>query len=232
MRWRWILFDADGTLFDFEAAQVAALERTWRQAGMPELPDLLDRYRRINLDLWDRYERGLIDQDEVRLRRFADVLSELDHDIARAEPLADSFVANLSREGRLLDGADRLLEDLRGNFSLALVTNGIAEVQRGRLARSGIEHHFQAVTISGEIGTAKPAGAFFDAAFAACGDPDPAEVVIVGDSLTSDIRGGLDYGIATCWFNPEGRASADLRPDFDVADYSQLRQVLKPARSG
>ncbi len=227
MRYRWVFFDADGTLFDFDAAQTAALERTWTQAGFEPVPDLLARYQRINMALWEQYEQGLVSQAQLRVERFAGLLAELDHaDDGAADHLASTFVTNLSREGRLMDGARELLEELAGACSLAMVTNGIAEVQRGRIDAARVGELFDAIVISGEVGAAKPAAAFFDAAFTACAHPNRDDVIIVGDSLSSDIRGGLDYGVSTCWFNTDGREAAGVVPNHEVGNYNELRDVL------
>lgn len=227
MRYRWVFFDADGTLFDFDAAQASALGRTWTQAGFEPVPDLLARYQRINMALWEQYEQGLVSQAQLRVERFTGLLADLGHDDdGAADHLARAFVTNLSREGKLLDGARELLNELAGACSLALVTNGIAEVQRGRIDAAGVNDLFEAVVISGEVGAAKPAVAFFDAAFTACAQPEHEDVIIVGDSLSSDIRGGLDYGIATCWFNPNGREATGAVPHHEVDDYDSLRRLL------
>lgn len=234
MNYRWVFFDADGTLFDFDAAQAAALDRTWRSLDLDPVVDLLERYQRINLDLWRRYEQGLVSQDHVRMERFAALLENVGESPHRTEDVAQEFTANLSTEGQLFEGAKDLLGDLGSRFSMALVTNGLAEVQRGRIACSGIGHYFNTVIISSEVGAAKPAAEFFDAAFAASGDPDRDEVIIVGDSLSSDIQGGHDYGIATCWFNPDGN-EADGEwpvPDHTVGDYGALRRVLGTVDGG
>ncbi|MDX9954606.1 MAG: HAD-IA family hydrolase [Anaerolineae bacterium] len=121
------------------------------------------------------------------------------------EAFSTCYLERLGQAGHLLPGAVALLEALSGKIGLALITNGIAAVQRSRLACSDLERYFDAVIISEEVGAAKPDAAIFDAAFAAMGCPPKATVLMVGDSLTSDITGGIAYGLDTCWFNPQAK---------------------------
>jgi HAD superfamily hydrolase (TIGR01509 family) len=111
----------------------------------------------------------------------------------------------LGTAGGLVEGARELLDDLHGDVRLGLITNGYSEVQRPRLTHFDLSHYFEAVVVSSEIGHAKPSAAFFDHAFTALGSPDPATVLVVGDSLSSDIAGGRNAGTVTCWFNPAGK---------------------------
>ncbi len=202
MSYRWILFDADGTLFDFDRAEAEALAETWRQAGLASTPDVLSAYRRINGELWRELEHGEISQQRLRTTRFSRLLRELELDADPAQ-ISAAYPRNLSRCTHLLDGAADLLSLLSGRLGLVLLTNGIPDVQRPRFERSGIVDYFSAVVISGEVGAAKPSPEIFDEAFRRIGDPAKQDVLMVGDSLSSDIRGGAAYGIDTCWFNPK-----------------------------
>ncbi len=225
--YRWLLFDADGTLFDYDRAEAAALTATWREAGLP-LPDaLVDAYRRINGALWLAYEAGGIDQISLRVERFARLAGELEQAVD-AEALSRIYLRQLSRQSELIAGARELLEDVRRAHELALITNGIPEVQRPRIRRAGFDALFPVVVISGEVGAAKPAPEIFDEAMRRMGGPAKREVLLIGDSLSSDIRGGVDYGLDTCWYNP-GRqllAEGGPRPDYEIHELAELRAIL------
>ena len=229
MAYRWLLFDADGTLFDFDRAQEEALRKCWADAGLASADGLVPLFRSINEELWGLYERGETTQDCLRVERFERLLEAMAAEAA-ADDLARGFVDRLARHGTLYAGAADLLTRLAERHVLALVTNGIPEVQRSRIRHSGIEDLFSAIVISGEVGAAKPDARFFDAAFDRLGHPPRREVLIIGDSLSSDIEGGHAYGIATCWLNPDGAAvPAGVEPTHQVRRLADLPELLAPA---
>ena len=159
-----------------------------------------------------------------RTKRFRLLFDEIG---LRLDPQAFSpiYLRNLSLGSNLLEGAKEVLTVLRTRYSLALVTNGLAEVQRPRLERSAIRDCFEHVFISEEIGAAKPEKAFFDAVFQAIGNPPENEVMIVGDSLAADMQGGLNYGMATCWYNPRLIAT-QLPVTYQIAELRELLNFL------
>jgi len=208
MRYSWILFDADGVLFDYDSAERQALHDAWELTGREYGADALATYKRVNKELWGRFERGALDQDRLKVLRFEMLLQELG---AKADPgaMSDRYLESLGNNGGLLPGAREVLETLQGRVGMAMITNGIAKVQRGRLAQSGIRKYFSSIIISAEVGAAKPDPRIFDHAFESIGRPDKSEVLMVGDSLSSDIMGGVGYGLDTCWINPSGAAPTE-----------------------
>ena len=216
-RWDWILLDADGTLFDFEAAQAAALDGCLAAAGLPGGGRLLEPYKRIGGELWGLFEAGRISSSRLRARRFELLLAEQG---LEGDPLALSadYLSRLSARGELLPGALETVRELAGaGCRLWLATNGLAEVQRPRFAASPVTEHVEGVVISEEIGAAKPQAAFFDEAFRRMGGPPRARTLMVGDSWTADVAGGLGYGLDTVWINAEGLprpAEAALRAEL------------------
>lgn len=229
--YRWLLFDADGTLFDYDAAEAAALAAAWAGTGLPLLPELVDSYRRINAALWKSYEAGGISQTDLQIERFVRLIDELDGSRmdgpADANRLSLDYLDRLSQQTYLLSGARELLEWAHGRFRLALITNGIPDVQRPRIKRSGFDRFFPVVVISGEEGVAKPAAEIFDVALRRMGGPAREEILLIGDSLSSDIRGGVDYGIDTCWFNPAGRDLGDgPKPSYEIRQLGELREIV------
>ncbi|MEX0708293.1 MAG: YjjG family noncanonical pyrimidine nucleotidase [Woeseia sp.] len=198
------LIDLDHTLFDSDASELAAFSRTLGIAGVQPDDGQVEAFRRINLELWRQVELGQMIPQQVKLRRFERLVEELALD-ADAGAMAEAYVAGLANNGELYPGALEVLEALAESASLALVTNGLGEVQRARIERTGIRSYFDAIVISAEVGTAKPAQDIFNIAFDQLGAPQKETAVMVGDNLASDIRGGTNYGISTCWYNPRRR---------------------------
>lgn len=224
MKYRWLLFDLDNTLFDFDAAELKALASTFPQFGQAYTPEIGEAYHRINRELWQAFERGEITAVQLRTTRFQILFQTIGF---QADPAAfsDAYLANLATFPDLIDGADELIPRLSRTHYLALITNGLSDVQRPRLAASPIGDYFTAVTISDEIGIAKPDAGIFDAAFIAMGRPAKNDVLIIGDSLTSDIRGGVNYGMDTCWYNPAGQPNPNgLAPTYEIR---QLHEMLE-----
>ena len=200
MRYSTLLFDLDHTLLDSDASEIAAYAHTMQLIGLADPDDHFERYLRINHGMWAAVERGEIQPSEVRHRRFEQFVHEIGID---ADPMAmaDAFVWGLGAYGELYDGARELLDHLAGSVRLAMITNGLSDVQRARLDRLDLAGYFDAIVISSEVGATKPRPEIFDIAFEQLGAPAKDTAVMIGDSLTSDIRGGSDYGIDTCWFN-------------------------------
>ena len=199
--YHWLLFDADGTLFDYDQAERAALEQALGQIGIPFEPDYLPAYRRINQSLWQRVETAEITPALVKVRRFELLLAELKAPHSPSA-LSAAYLECLANCSQLVDGAAHVLAALHARHKIAILTNGLTVVQRGRLARSVIRHHITDIIISEEIGAAKPAKEFFDTAFARLGSPCKHEVLMIGDGWASDIQGAVQYGIDACWYNP------------------------------
>jgi len=203
MKYHAVLFDADGTLFDFHRAESYALEEAFRELGLTFSPEYRDPYEQINREVWRLFERGELSSVELRVLRFERFLEKIGADVD-AEAMSASYLSWLARAEFLLDGALQLVESLAGKVKLAIVTNGLKDVQRGRFGRSPIRSHFDSIVISEEVGVQKPDPAIFVHALESLDHEDKGSVLMVGDSLTSDIQGGVNFGIDTCWFNPAG----------------------------
>ncbi len=226
MSYQWLLFDVDNTLFDFDAAELNALARTFPQFGYTYAPEIGETYRQINRALWQAFERGELTAGQLRVTRFQHLFQAMG---LEADPVAfsDAYLSHLAACPDLVDGAAELIPRLSRTHYLGLITNGLADVQRPRLAASPISRYFTAVTISDEIGVAKPDPGIFDAAFAAMGHPAKNDVLIIGDSLTSDIRGGANYGIDTCWYNPGGKPNPNgLAPTYEIRHLHKLLAIV------
>lgn len=226
MSYRWILFDADNTLFDFDRSAREALQQTVEAHGHRFESDQVTSYERINACYWQAFERGEIDQDRLRVERFEELLPAIGMPTAIPGQFAEDYERNLSRGCHLLDGAEQILETLKPHVQLALITNGLKDVQRPRLANSPIRPYFRVILISEEVGAAKPDPRIFEIAFQRMGSPTRAEVLIVGDSLSSDIQGGSDFGIDTCWFNPTRKTrDRDVTVTFEIESLEELAPI-------
>jgi len=226
MRYPIVLFDADGTLFDFERTAAAALERTFDEYGLAYRPDHILTYRAIDERLWQALERGEITRARLLVKRFEEFLAAIG---ATADPKAfgDRYMGHVAHGTHLIEGAPEVIESLAGHARLALITNGFSTVQRSRFAQAPIADAFETIVISEEIGAAKPDPAIFDETFRRMGNPHKADVLIVGDSLSSDIAGGIAYGIDTCWFNPTGEpVPADLEIAHEIRALHDVPSIV------
>ena len=222
-----IFLDLDDTLLDFHRAERVALSATFESLGVPNDPDTLALYSRINRSCWERLERGEWTRNEVLVGRFELLFTEIGVD-------ADPVLTQATYEDKLcighyfLPGAEELLESLKGRYKLYITSNGTARVQDSRIASSGIAPYFDGIFISQRVGADKPSGVFFERVFSAISDFKREEAIIVGDSLTSDIKGGLDAGILTCLYNPGRRPGRlDIIPDYEIASLDELVPLLE-----
>lgn len=232
MKYQVVLFDADGTLFDFSRAEAYALEEAFRELGLGYRADYLNDYSIINHEAWRSFERGEITSEELRILRFSRFCDKLGIQ-ADPENLSRAYLSWLARAEFLLEGAKELVEALAGKIRLAIVTNGLKDVQRGRFGRSPIHKHFDEIVISEEVGMQKPDPAIFEHTLRSLGHADKSSVLMVGDSLTSDIQGGLNFGIDTCWYNP-GHADVPKSPTprYVVDALDQLLSICLPRNGG
>lgn len=221
-----IFIDLDDTILDFSAAEHAAISKTFRQVGMEPTPELLKRYVEINNLQWEAYERGEITRETVLVRRFELLFQELRSDLD-AQSTEDIYRGYLSIGHYFIDGAVEILEYLAPKYDLYLASNGVAATQYSRLKSANISHFFKEIFISEVTGSHKPEKAYFDYCFARIPNYDPTKALMIGDSLTSDIRGGKNAGIRTCWFNPKHKPHRpEIEPDYEVFSLEELKTIL------
>ena len=206
MPYKIALFDADNTLLDFNRAEREAVSICLTARGLPADEEIVSRYSRINDSHWKRLEQGLITRDRLKVERFAELFSTLGYG-GDSKRMAADYEEALSRQTYLVDGALELVRALHGQCRLFIITNGTAVVQKGRFGSSPLAPYFERCFISEEMGCNKPEEAFFDRVAAEISDFDPRRVLVIGDSLSSDIRGGINAGLDTCWFNPTGKSA-------------------------
>jgi 2-haloacid dehalogenase len=225
MKYEWLLFDADGTLLDYDLAEAKALERTFVDLRLPFPANCALAYQRINFQLWQEFERGLIDAKMLRVERFARLFAELQI-LADAEQFSGQYLANLMQQNDMIEGAEAVLRALHRRFRLAVITNGFKEVQHSRLSLTPVAGLFEAVFVSEEMGAAKPDPVFFEAVFDRIGRPQKHSALVIGDSLSSDIQGGNNYGLDTCWYNPRGKTvDTPLSITYEIRQLADLLQL-------
>ena len=231
-----LLWDVDGTLLDFIAAEKAAVQTLFREFGLGKCTDeMVERYSRINKEYWERLERGELSKPEILVRRFADFFASEGLDASKAPEFNEQYQVRLGDTVVFCDDSYELLSSLRGRVKQYAVSNGTVVAQTRKLRRSGFDRLLDGVFLSEELGYEKPATEFFDRVFAAIGEPDRERVLIVGDSLTSDITGGNRAGIRTCWYNPKGKTAPPdlLAPTgpirYEIRELMELAEILAAA---
>lgn len=224
---RHIFLDVDNTILDFNRAEAIAVEKTLSSLSIPCSPEIIRRYSQLNLAQWKLLEQGKLTRDQVKVRRYRLLFDELGTD-ASPEEAARIYEGILGEGHYFMEGAQEMLQALHGSFHLYLATNGTAAVQKSRLKSAGIEHFFEKIFISEELGCNKPETKFFELCFEKIPDLKKEEAVMVGDSLTSDISGGIRAGIRTIWFNKDLKDTpGEIRPDHMIATLKELPGLVR-----
>lgn len=224
---QYVMLDLDDTILDFHAGEKTALRETLSQLGVNVTEEILDAYHEINDSLWKALERGEIKRERLLYERFALLFSSFG--LKQNEVAAQNlYMERLGMQHELIPGAIELLETLSAKYSLYLVSNGTESVQKNRLRLSGIAPYFKQIFISQQIGANKPDIQFFEGVFSRAPEIVKEESVIIGDSLTSDIQGGINAGILTVWFDRHGKSShCQIRPDHTVSSLDQIPTLLE-----
>lgn len=222
-----LFLDLDDTILDFHKAERIALAKTLESFGVAPEDEVLARYHVINLQHWERLETGELTRDQVQEGRFRVLFQELGRTVDPVQ-VTRTYERNLGIGHYFLPGAEEAVQSLHKKYRLFLASNGTASVQHSRLTSAGLYPYFAQVFISQELGYNKPAKPFFDACFARIPGFDPRKAIMVGDSLTSDILGGINAGIRTCWVNPShASARPDILPDYEIESIAQLESLLE-----
>ena len=224
---QWILFDADHTLFDFDRSARISLIDTLERNGVTLPDNTIERYFEINKNCWRDYEMGLIDRETLAHRRFELFFDEAGVSNVDPRDFNAEYLSQLPLHPYFLESAPELIRKVGQRFRMGIITNGLKEVQRPRLKNSGIDRHFDVIVVSGEIGLAKPSNAYFQYVHDKIDRPDKSSVLVVGDGIHSDMRGGIDFGYRTCWYNPAGaEAPKDCQPEYDIRSHAGLETLL------
>lgn len=226
MKKKFLLFDADRTLLDFSLSEKKALAKTFEEYHLPFTDAVYQWHLVNNAKLWQDYEKGLIDRQTVLYTRFVRLFAHFGYK-GDGAAFEDSYRHNLDHACEVFPEATEVVQTLSKTHLLYIVTNGVASTQRIRFADSGLLPYLQDLFISEELGVQKPRKEFFDACFARIPDFDPKLALIIGDSLSSDIKGGNNAGIETCWFNPYGEENhTDAIVDYEIRSLKELYSLL------
>ena len=227
MKKKFLLFDVDRTLLDFDRSEAEAIKNTLRHFSLPISDEICERYPAINESLWEEFEKGTIAKATILYRRFDILFSEFG--ITFDSKMFDTYYrTDLSKHAFLIDGAKELLLSLKEKgYQIHYVTNGTAGVQYPRLKNSGLDSLADGIFLSEEIGYQKPEKAFFDAVFSKIPDLTLEEAIIIGDSLSSDMKGGINVGLDTMWYNPKKvQNRLNIPVTYEVSDFSQIETIL------
>lgn len=221
-----LFLDLDDTILDFKKAERVAIGKTIRDFRVEPTEEILTLYHKINKWHWEQLELGTMTRAEILVNRFAVLFRELGKEVD-APACAKVYEKNLATGHWFLPGAEEAVDALSKKYRLFLASNGTASVQKGRMTSANLYRFFETVFVSQEIGHNKPSKAYFDACFAAIPGFDPEKAIIVGDSLSSDIQGGINAGIKTVWVNPDHKSSGDVKPDYEIEALHQLEALLE-----
>lgn len=222
-----LLFDADGTLLDFDRSESLAIQETAAHFCPEKTNAAEERYHRINAALWERFNKGEITRSELLLSRFSQLCEAL---ALQADPAEMNryYMRCLATHADLLPGAEEVLRDLSSRYKMYIITNGASYTQRGRFEKSPITPLFKQLFISEEMGVQKPQKEFFSAVAAAIPGFSNDRALVIGDSLSSDILGANNAGIDCCWYNPQNAPIAEnLHCDYQIQNLHELLQILR-----
>lgn len=230
-RYRYLLFDADNTLFDFTKAEYLSFTGVCSACNIAYSDALYKQYSDINDRLWKLHEQGRITLDSLKLERFRKLLlANGFHDDNRTEERAaemrDSYMSYLSRQTCLIDGAEDVCRRLSEKYEMYIVTNGISMIQRSRFEGSVLTPFFKGMFVSEEIGASKPSSEYYDHVLRTIGCDDKRSYLAIGDSLTSDCAGAVNYGLDICFFDRHDRPTGDLDITYTIRYLSELEAIL------
>lgn len=227
MNFTHIVFDMDRTIFDYPAAQLYAFKNSMAEVGIEYSEDIHELYNEYNEQQWRLFEQKKVDMENLQINRFKNFLERLGKKSINAVELNRIYIDLLGKGCFLLPGAEKTVETLSKKYPLAVATNGIASVQRGRLDRSGLFKYFRNIFISEEIGCVKPDVKFFNFMIEKLGAVEPKRVLMVGDSLIADISGAVKAGMSTCWANYDSSYNeTDVEPDYEIKKPEELLNIV------
>lgn len=220
-----VLLDLDDTILDFKMSERVALTKTLNELNIEPTEEIIKKYSKYNISQWKRLELGEISREEVKVNRYKLLFDDIKVDASPQKATA-IYEENLAHGHYFVDGAKEMLYSIWNDYNLYVVSNGAKKVQEGRMSTADISHCFKDIFISEVVGFEKPNVEFFNNVFSQIENFNADEAVIIGDSLSSDIKGGKNAKIKTVWFNPNGLEYGDIVPDFQISSLDEIKPLI------
>lgn len=220
-----LYFDLDNTILDFSAAEYTAIRQLLALHKLPVTDEIVSVYSRINVTWWERFEKGEIEKHEIYSGRFNDLLAYFD---LTGDPIkmAEDYFEFLSQGYAMLEGADKVLKYLKEQgYTICITTNGMSRTQYRRINGCGLKQYFDYIFVSEDAGHQKPETEYFEYVMTNTPEKDKTKILVIGDSMSSDILGGMNFGVDTCWLNPKGNAGA-YKPTYEIANIMHICDIL------
>lgn len=228
MKYKWILFDADNTLFDFTYSQRMALKETCLSFNVPYSSEIFSKFVEVNNVIWQAYDENKITHEEIKLERFRRLFKISNTNNVNLEDFNIYFIDKLIEHSKLIEGTEEFLIKIFGKIKIAIITNGMKEVQRPRFENWALKSNIDKLFISGEMGHSKPNKEYFEFVHQNTENISKSEYLVVGDNILADVKGGKDYGFDTCWFNPTvNNKGKNKYADFEIKAINQLCEIIK-----
>lgn len=226
-KYEWLLFDVDNTLLDFSAASKSSLYKTFEDYEMLCTEEIYKLYKTENAKVWIDFEDKKIDTATLKKIRFAGFFDLMG--IRHIDPFEfnTAYIENMVAVSEVYPGAPELIERLAKDYKVSIITNGLKEAQRPRLKKVGMIDLFDSIVVSDEIGVAKPDIRFFEYTYDTLpSPPDKSTILVIGDNLMSDILGGINFGVDTCWISHKKDNNTDLEPTYVIDSVFELEDIL------
>lgn len=227
MKYQWILFDADNTLFDFTYSQRMALMETCLSFSVPYNSDIFSKFVEVNNVIWQAYDENKITHEEIKLERFRRLFEITNTSNVSLKDFNIFYIDKLIEHSKLIEGTEEFLYKIFGKVKIAIITNGMKEVQRPRFENWTLNSNIDQIFISGEIGYSKPNKEYFELVHQKTGNHSKADYLVVGDNILADIKGGKDYGFDTCWLNSTiNKNGYSHYADFNIKSINELCEII------
>ena len=220
-----LYFDLDNTILDFTATEHNAVEQLLKLHNLPVSDEIIAKYSAINQTWWERFEKGEIEKSQIFEGRFKTFL-EFYGFKASSEKMSADYFGLLASGHDVIDGAEAVLKYVKNNgYTVCITTNGISKTQYRRIAESGLKRYFDYVFVSEQAGHQKPEKEYVDYVMANSPEKDKSKIIVIGDSQSSDILGGINFGVDTCWLNPKGQEAVNI-PTYEIENILQIKNIL------
>lgn len=225
--YKWLLFDADNTLMDFDSAARIGLERTLSSQGLTLTDDSFKIFQHVNHECWSAFEKGDLEAEKLRWLRFKKFFDWINIQNVNSVDIGRQYLKELADVNTPYAGVEELLHSMRSNYRMSIITNGLKEVQRPNYRKRGWEELFDSIIVSDEIGVQKPKREYFDYTWKSIEHEfSKKEVLVIGDNLKSDIVGGRDYGLDTCWISSGRKNTTEIYPTYTIESVLELPNIL------